>query len=216
MRGVQLHGLTCPLLTKSDGTKMGKTEQGAVWLAAERTSPYQFYQYWINVDDADVGPCLRMLTELSREEIEALDAARKEDAAARASQTCLAEELTRAVHGDDGLAAARRATEIFFGAEIADLDDTQLGQIFADVPSQSLPRDQLSADGGLPVVDALVAAGLAKSKGEARRTVEQGGAYVNNRRVAAVDARLTTGDLVSSSVMVLRTGKKKYALLRFN
>ncbi len=214
MRSVQLYGMTCPLLTKSDGTKMGKTEQGAVWLDANRTSPYQFYQYLINIDDADVGPCLRKLTELPQEEIEALDAARGEDAAARASQTCLAEELTRLVHGDAGLAAARRATEIFFGAEIADLDDTQLGQIFADVPSQTLSKDVLSQAGGLPIVDALVAAGLAKSKGEARRTVEQGGAYVNNRRVEGVETRLTAADLASQSVMVLRTGKKKYALLR--
>jgi tyrosyl-tRNA synthetase len=215
MRSVQLYGLTCPLLTKSDGSKMGKTEQGAVWLAAARTSPYQFYQYWINVDDADVSPCLRTLTELPREEIEALDSARVEDAAARASQTCLAEELTRLVHGEAGLDAARRATEIFFGAEISDLDDAQLGQIFADVPSETLPREQLGIDGGLPIVDALVAAGLAKSKGEARRTIEGGGAYVNNRRMAAADVRLTAAELASESVMVLRTGKKRYALLRF-
>jgi tyrosyl-tRNA synthetase len=215
MRGVQLYGMTCPLLTKSDGSKMGKTEQGAVWLAADRTSPYQFYQYLINVEDADVGGCLRMLTELSHEEIEALDAARQEDAAARASQTCLAEELTRLVHGPDGLAAAQRATEIFFGAEISNLDDAQLTEIFADVPSQTLPRTALSTDGGLPIVDALVSAGLAKSKGDARRTVEQGGAYVNNRRVADIDTRLTPADLASASVMILRSGKKKYALLRF-
>jgi len=119
------------------------------------------------------------------------------------------------VHGDAGLDAARRATEIFFGAEIADLDDEQLGQIFADVPSQTVSKEQLSKDGGLSIVDALVSAGLAKSKGDARRTVEQGGAYVNNRRVAGVEARLTGADLASESVMVLRTGKKKYALLRF-
>lgn len=215
MRGVQLYGITCPLLTKSDGSKMGKTEQGALWLSAERTSPYQFYQYWINVDDADVGACLRMLTELPQEELEALDSARAEDAAARASQTCLAEELTRLVHGDAGLAAARRATEIFFGAEIGRLDDRQLGQIFADVPSQTISVELLSTDGGLPIIDALVTTGLSKSKGEARRTVEQGGAYVNNRRVAGVETRLTAADLASESVVVLRTGKKKYALLRF-
>jgi tyrosyl-tRNA synthetase len=124
-------------------------------------------------------------------------------------------ELPRRVLGDEGLAPARRATEIFFGAEIADLDDAQLGQIFADVPSQTVPRGKLSEEGGLPIVDALVAAGLAKSKGEARRTVEQGGAYVNNRRVDGVDTRLTSADLASQSVMVLRAGKKKYALLRF-
>jgi tyrosyl-tRNA synthetase len=215
MRAVQLYGLTWPLLTKSDGSKMGKTETGTVWLSAERTSPYQFYQYWIRVEDADVGNCLRMLTALPRDEIEALDAARSEDAAARASQRRLAEELTRLVHGPEGLASAQRATEIFFGAEISNLTDAQLVEIFADVPSSALPRQQLADGGGLSVVDALVAAGLAKSKGEARRTVEQGGAYVNNRRVSSTDAQLNAADLVSETVMVLRSGKKNYALLRF-
>ena len=129
-----------------------------------------------------------MLTELPREEIEALDAARAEDAAARASQTCLAEELTRLVHGDAGLTAARRATEIFFGAEIADLDDAQLGQIFADVPSETVvARTCYPTRAGCRSSTPWSSAGLAKSKGEARRTVEQGGAYVNNRRVAGVD-----------------------------
>ncbi len=215
MRGVQLYGLTCPLLTKSDGAKMGKTEQGALWLSADRTSPYQFYQYWINVDDADVSNCLRTLTELTREEIESLDAARQSDAARRDSQRRLAEELTRLVHGEEGLATARRATEIFFGAEISDLSDAQLGEIFADVPSQQLPRTVLSDEGGLLVVDALVAAGLVKTKGEGRRIVQQGGAYVNNRRVEDVAVQLAVDDLASETVMVLRTGKKKYALLRF-
>jgi tyrosyl-tRNA synthetase len=215
MRGAQLHGLTCPLLMKADGTKMGKTSGGALWLSPEKTSPYQFYQYWINVDDADVGLSLRMLTELPREEIEALDAARVQEPAARVSQRCLAEELTRLVHGETGLAAARRATNIFFGAEISDLDDAQLAQIFADVPSQTMSRAALADESGLPIADALVASGLAKSKGEARRTVEQGGAYVNNRRIDSVDHRLTAADLASETVLVLRSGKKKYALLRF-
>ena len=126
MHGVQLYGLTNPLLTKSDGGKMGKTEVGTVWLSAERTSPYQFYQYWINVDDADAGKCLRFLTELTREEIESLDAARAADPGKRESQRRLAEELTKLVHGDAGLSAAKRATEIFFGAEISELNDQQL------------------------------------------------------------------------------------------
>jgi tyrosyl-tRNA synthetase len=215
MRGVQLYGMTCPLLTKSDGSKMGKTEQGAVWLSAERTSPYQFYQYWINVDDADVGGCLRMLTELPHREIESLDAARDRDAAARESQRRLAEELTRLVHGIEGLSVAQQATEIFFGAEISELSDAQLTEIFADVPSKTLPRTLLTDDGGLSAVDAFTSAGLAKSKGDARRTVQQGGAYVNNRRIDGVETRLTTADLASETVMVLRSGKKKYALLRF-
>lgn len=214
MRGVQLYGLTCPLLTKSDGTKMGKTEKGTVWLAADRTSPYAFYQYWINVADADAGTCLRMLTELNREEIESLDHSRETEPHLRQSQKRLAEDLTQLVHGDAGLATARRATEMFFGAEIADLNDAQLVEIFADVPSKQLPKDRLSGD-GLPLIDALTEAGLAKSKGEARRTIQQGGAYVNNRRIADLETRLTGAHLASETVMVLRSGKKNYALLRF-
>ncbi len=214
MSGAQLYGLTCPLLTKSDGSKMGKTESGTVWLSPRRTSPYAFYQYWINVDDADTGNCLRMLTEVERDEIEALDAARAADPGKRESQKRLAEELTRLVHGEDGLRAAQRATEIFFGAEIREFSDAQLGEIFADVPSCELPRERLAGD-GLNLVDALVEAGLAKSKGEARRTIGQGGAYVNNRRTEGVETQLTASDLASESVMVLRSGKKKYALLRF-
>ena len=210
----QLYGLTWPLLTKSDGTKMGKTESGAIWLSAERTSPYQFYQYWINVDDADAGGCLRMLTELGREEIESLDAARENEAGKRESQRRLAEELTQLVHGADALAIAQKATAIFFGAEISELNDEQLSQIFADVPSKELPRSQLQ-EGDLGIIEAMVEAGLAKSKGEARRTIGQGGAYINNRRVEGIDTQLTAEHLASETVVVLRSGKKKYALLRF-
>ena len=214
MHSKQLYGITWPLLTKSDGTKMGKTESGAIWLDAERTSPYQFYQYWINVDDADVGGCLRMLTDLSIEEIEALDAERTENASARSSQRKLAEELTMLVHGESGLNTAKQATEIFFGAEVTGLNDKTLGQIFADVPAGQMPRSALDGE-GLSIVEALKAANLAKSAGEARRTVQQGGAYVNNRKVEDLQQNLTSSDLASESVIVLRSGKKRYALLRF-
>jgi len=214
MHGAQLFGLTWPLLTKSDGSKMGKTESGAVWLAADRTSPYQFYQYWINVDDADAASSLRKLTDLDREQIEALDKLRAADPAKRDSQRRLAEELTRLVHGEAGLSAARQATEVFFGAEIDKLSDAELGQIFAEVPSKQLPASSLAA--GVPIVDALCEAGLASSKGEARRIVSQGGAYVNNRRVDDLDAVLTAASLASETIVVLRSGKKKYALLRFH
>jgi tyrosyl-tRNA synthetase len=211
---VQLYGMTCPLLTKSDGGKMGKTESGAIWLSPARTSPYQFYQYWINVEDADAGKCLRFLTELSHEEIDSLDAARTANPGARESQRRLAEALTQLVHGDAGLGAARRATEIFFGAEIDQLNDAQLVEIFADVPSKTLPRTRLEGV-GLNIIDAFVESGLAKNKSDARRTIEQGGAYVNNRRVTSIERNLTAADLASESVMVLRSGRKKYALLRF-
>jgi len=213
MRSAQFYGLTCPLLTKSDGSKMGKTESGALWLSAERTSPFQFYQYWINVDDADVGKCLRYFTDLEQSEIEALDAERASDPGRRASQRRLAEEITRIIHGPSGLARAQRATEILFGAEIDALSERELGEIFADVPSRQVERTQLEG-AGLNVVDALALAGLSASKGEARRTVTQGGAYVNNRRVDSIERQLTTADLVGTSTIVLRSGKKKYGLLR--
>jgi len=214
LRSVQLYGMTCPLLTKSDGTKMGKTESGALWLAPERTSPYQFYQYWINLDDADVAPCLRFFTDLDREEIDAVVARHADRPEQREAQRRLAGELTRLLHGPEGLAAAQQATDIFFGAEIHEVSDAQLEQIFADVPSRELARDRLSGE-GLWIVDAMHEAGLARSKGEARRIITQGGAYVNNHRVADVNTRLGPADLASQSVIVLRSGKKKYALLRF-
>ncbi len=214
LRGVQLYGITCPLLTKSDGAKMGKTESGTLWLSAEKTRAYQFYQYWINLDDADVDTCLRFFTDLGREEIEAIVSEHASDPGSRAAQRRLAVELTRLVHGEDGLQTAERATQIFFGAEIDELTDKQLESIFADVPSSELPRYLLS-DKGLPIIDAMVAAGLAKTNGQARRTIQQGGAYVNNRRVEGIDTRLGTAELVGESTIVLRSGKKTYALLRF-
>jgi len=215
LRGVQLYGITCPLLTKSDGSKMGKTEKGTVWLSADKTSPYEFYQYWVRVEDADVGNCLRMLTELSHEEIEALDKLREEEPHKRESQKRLAEEMTRLVHGDEGLKSAHRATEVFFGGEFDDLDVRQLLSIFADVPSKSVSRELLSDD-GLPLIDALAESGLAKSKGEARRKIKEGAAYVNNRREQDLDRRLTSADLTGDTILVLRLGKKNYALLRFD
>ncbi len=215
MIGAQLFGMTCPLLTKSDGTKMGKTESGAIWLSADRTSPYAFYQYWYNVADEDAGKCLRFLTELSREEIGALDQARIDAPQERASQIRLAEELTRLIHGEEGLKKAEQARQVLFGAEIENLSDADLSQIFAEVPSQNAERSRLSGE-GLGVIDAFVMAGLADSKGQARRSIEQGGAYVNNRRVTDVGTTLKISDLASETTMVLRSGKKNYGLLRFH
>jgi tyrosyl-tRNA synthetase len=214
LRGVQLYGMTCPLLTKSDGSKMGKTEAGALWLDPNKTSPYKFYQYWINLDDADVGKCLRYFTDIDQAAIEAVLDEHARDPGRRTAQRRLAEELTRLVHGPEGLKTAQRATDVFFGAEIGALDDKDLLSIFADVPSKELARSQLAGE-GLWIIDALSEAGLAKSKGDARRIVTQGGAYVNNRPVKSIETRLTAADLAAESVMVLRTGKKNYALLRF-
>lgn len=213
MLGKQLYGITCPLLTKSDGAKMGKTESGAIYLSPDRTSPYEFYQYWVRVDDDDVGMCLRFLTELTEEEIKSLDLARAAEPHQRASQKRLAEEVTKLIHGEEGLKSAKQATEILFGAEISDLSDKELHQIFADVPSTTLPKSRLNE--GVSIVDAMVESGLSKSKGEARRTVGQGGAYVNNQRVESVEKTLSSEDLASETVIVLRSGKKKYCLIRF-
>lgn len=214
MRSAQLHGLTCPLLTKSDGTKMGKTESGALWLDPAKTRPYQFYQYWINLADADVGKCLRYLTDLEKETIEEIEIQHTAAPEQREAQKRMAAELTRLVHGEEGLTSAIRATSILFGAEIVHLNDAELTDIFADVPSKELARDRLAGE-GLLFIEALVESGLAKSKGEARRTLTQGGAYLNNRRVDNPELRLGLDALASETVMVLRSGKKNYALLRF-
>jgi tyrosyl-tRNA synthetase len=191
---------------------MGKTEKGTIWLDADRTSPYAFYQYWKNIDDRDVMTCVHYLTEIPRQEAESMAETMKTDP--RAPKQRLAEWLTEFVHGKAGLESALRASAMLFsGGEIAELRDAQVMEIFADVPSLELPKARLSE--GLPLVDALVESKLAASKSEARRTIEQGGAYVNNHPATQIDRKLTESDLASESVIVLRSGKKKYALLRF-
>ncbi len=212
MRGAQFYGLTCPLLTKSDGTKMGKSEGGALWLDANRTSPYQFYQYWINIEDADVAKVLKLFSDDSESEVNALIEAHMADPGKRLGQKEAARVITKLVHGDAGLNQALAATDIFFGAEIEHLSDSDLTAIFADVPGAEITADELSA--GIGILDAFVKCSLAKSKGEARRTVEQGGAYVNNRRVTDPQMVLNESNLASETTIVLRSGKKKYALLR--
>ncbi|MEO1528742.1 MAG: tyrosine--tRNA ligase [Planctomycetota bacterium] len=214
MLGEQLFGITAPLLLTSDGRKMGKTEKGAIWLDPERTSPYLFFQYWRNVDDSDVMRCLAYLTEIERDEYEALAEQTETDPGRSAAQKRLAEWLTEFVHGEAGLRSALAASNVFFGGEIKDMNDSGLNEIFPDVPSKELSRGRLGGE-GLWIVEALQEAGLAKSGGEARRTIKDGGAYVNNQRVSDMDYRLTDADLASETVMVLRKGKKNFALLRF-
>ena len=211
MLGQQLYGLTCPLLTTSDGRKMGKTEKGAVWLSADKTSPYEFYQYFVNVGDADVLMVLRFLSDVTRTEYQEIEASMV--AKPGEAQRRLAESITRLVHGEAGLKSAVRASKTLFGAEIDSLSDDELNEIFADVPSSSIPTARLNE--GLSLIDALVAVSLASSKGEARRAIEGGSVYINNRRAEGIDRVLTTADLASETVIVLRVGKKKYALLRF-
>ena len=213
MLSKQLYGITCPLLTKSDGAKMGKTESGAIWLSSERTSPYQFFQYWRNVDDSDVDMCLKFLTELPEDEIASLSKSREADAAKRESQIRLAEEVTTLIHGSDGLRRAKLASEVLFGAEINDLSDADLNEIFGDVPSAEYSAATLDSE-GLGLIDALALTGLCKSKGEARRTITEGGANVNNVRREDIETKLTSADKASESIIVLRRGKKKFALVK--
>ncbi len=213
MHSVKLYGMTCPLLTKADGSKMGKTESGAIWLDPTRTSPYAFHQYWMNVADEDAGKCLRFLTELEQATIEELDASRQTEPQARASQKRLADALTTLVHGKSGLESAERAKNIFFGGDLDGYTDADFDQIAADVPCVTLARAELQED-GIGLLDGMVKTGLSKSKGEARRTLQQGGAYINNVRCEDVDRRLTEADLASETVLVLRSGKKKYALIK--
>lgn len=208
MDGKKLFGMTSPLLTKSDGSKMGKTESGTVWLSPEKTSPYNFFQYWVQkVDDADTGKCLRYLTEIPHQEIEAIEAGDPRDA-----KKALAAHMTELVHGKSGLQKAQAATEIFFGKEVTDAESEALQSIVADVPNAEVQRSALEGD-GVNVIDAFVESPLAKSRGEIRRTLEQGGAYVNNVRVANVDHQITTKDLIGGKMILLRSGKKKYAIL---
>lgn len=212
LRGVQLFGLTTPLVTRSDGKKFGKTAEGTIWLDGARTSPYAFYQWFVRVPDADSGPLLRLFTELPRDEIERLEGEIAAHPERRESQRALAREVTRLVHGEGGVRKAERATEALFGGDLAGLGETDLLEIFADVPSKEVSRARL---GALTVLDAFVEAGLAKSKGDARRLFDGGGAYVNNARRERPDEALAAADLASETVVVLRAGKKSFALLRF-
>jgi tyrosyl-tRNA synthetase len=199
------------VVDEADGTRWARPKGVRSGCPPERTSPYEFYQYWINVADQDVLMCLRFLTEINREEIEDLQTAVAEQPHLRRAQQRLASWLTEFIHGPEGLITAERAREVFFGAEISDLNDQQLLQILADVPHAEITADELN--NGLGISDALVRVGLASSKSEARRTAKQGGAYVNNRAVPEEHV-LTAKDLASESVIVLRSGKKKFALLQ--
>jgi tyrosyl-tRNA synthetase len=211
-RGEEAFGITFPLLTTSGGEKFGKSAGNAIWLDPERTSPYQFYQFWVRTDDRDVERYLKLFTFLSLEEIGELVAEHEHSPEKRAAQKRLAAEMTELVHGQDGLDTALRASEVLFGKEIEGLSDRDLVDIFADVPSFNLERSELEA--GLRLPDALVRAGACKSKGEANRTIKGGGVYVNNRKAPDEKKSLGLDDLASESMIVLRTGKKNYFLLR--
>ena len=207
-------GLTWPLLTKTDGTKFGKTESGAVWLAAERTSVYRFYQFLVQVEDAQVIQLLRYLTFLSREEITALEAQHAAAPERREAHKRLALELTTLVHGEEAARDAIRASEILFGGSLEGITEAQFGEVIAEVPNSTQPLANLGQPGAA-LTDVLLAAGLSPSKSQARKDVEAGGVYVNNVRAADAKRVLEAGDLLFGKYILLRKGKRNYALLRF-
>jgi tyrosyl-tRNA synthetase len=213
MIGEQLFGVTAPLLTTSDGKKMGKTENGAVWLDAERTSPYAFYQYWMHVNDDDVMRCIAYLTEIEKDEYDELVERTETASGERAAQTRLASWMTNLVHGEEGLQSAERATQTLFGGDIGNMPDAELQEIFADVPSSDITPDKLDGE-GLWIVEALQIAGLCSSGGDARRGIKENSIYLNNVRVDDEQKRITLADFAGRTVIVLRRGKRKYALLK--
>jgi tyrosyl-tRNA synthetase len=206
VEGAAVHALATPLLTKADGTKFGKTEGGAIWLDAEMTSPYAFYQFWLNADDRDISSFLRTFSFASREEIEELERATQERPQARAAQRALAEELTTLVHGADQCTAVVAASKALFGqGELAELDERTLAAALSE-----LPKARISAEGTElpPIADLLALVNLVPSKSAARRTIKEGGAYLNNIRVAGEDAVPSRNDLVHGRWLVLRRGKR--------
>jgi tyrosyl-tRNA synthetase len=213
VRGAQVFGMVYPLITKSDGTKFGKTESGTVWLAAHRTSPYRFYQFWLNADDRDVIPYLKLFTFLPQPEVEGLaqDVIAKPEQ--RDAQRVLAREMTALVHGPTALARAEQASQALFGGDISGLTGEDIQDIFAEVPSSELPKIQIEGQ-GLNMVDLLVNTGFLKSKGEARRAIQEGGIYLNNQRVSDPAQSLALSDLLDGRFAVLRRGRKNYHLVK--
>ncbi len=211
--GATVWGLVFPLLTKADGSKYGKTAGGTVWLDANRTSPYRFYQFFVNSEDATVGALLRTLTFLSRDEIAAVEAASAAQPEARAAQKALAREMTSLVHGSDALDGAVRASEILFGGPLDDVNEAIFADVVGEVPTTSMGSSAV-AGAGLLVADALVATGLSTSKSQARRDIEAGGVYVNNRRCTEVSRPVTSSELLFGKYALLRKGKRSYAVIR--
>lgn len=204
--GESVHAIATPLITRADGTKYGKTADGTLWLAPELTSPYAFYQYFVNADDADVGQLVRVFSLRSRQEIEALEGETSVHPEARAAQQALAAELTTLVHGAEATAQAIAASAALFGR--GDLQELDAGTLAAALAE--LPQAQVAAPLP-PVADLLVAAGLAESRSAARRTVADGGAYLNNRRLTDPNAAPADADLLHGRWLVLRRGKRTLA-----
>ena len=205
--GESVFAFATPLVTKADGTKYGKTEGGALWLDPAMMSPYAFHQFWLNVEDEKVGEMLRIFTFLTREEIEDLEQQTADKPFLRAGQKRLADEVTALVHGEHEVEQAKAAAAALFGGgDLSSIKPDTLASALREAGGTTLPAGELPA-----ILDLLVAAGLVKSKGEARRTVAEGGAYLNNVRIEDPDLQPTAADLVAGSWLVLRRGKKNFA-----
>jgi len=210
----QAHGITCPLLLRSDGTKFGKSEQGAVWISADRTSPYTFYQFVINLADEDARRFALFFSLTGREPLEKLFAQHAETPARRALQRYLARELTTLVHGEQAAEAAEAASQALFTGDVRGIGQAMLGDVFADVPSIDEPSSRLDGD-GWPVVDLLIAVGLASSKREAREHLGNGAVSVNGDKVTDPAAAVTAADLLHGSVLLVRRGRREWRVARF-
>jgi tyrosyl-tRNA synthetase len=210
VEGGEAHGLVAPLVTMASGAKFGKTEAGAIYLDPALTSPYKFYQFWYNVDDRDVESYLKLFTLLPRQDIEAQMKTHKKDPSRREAQGKLAIEVTQLVHGKDAAYNATAVNAILF----SDLDPREVKSSAFDLLAQEIPTAHVPKGDGLSLVDAVVQAGLAKSKSEARRSIEQGGIYLNQQREKDVERKIQPSDWLTDGNLLLRKGKKDYALLR--
>ncbi|NNF04974.1 MAG: tyrosine--tRNA ligase, partial [Rhodothermales bacterium] len=210
VRGRKVHGLVFPLVTNSSGTKFGKTESGTVWLDPERTSPYRFYQFWLNTDDRDVVQYLKFFTWLGRDEIAELESSHESAPEKREAHRVLAEHVTRMVHGDEELSNAVQASDILFGGDDGEVTLGGLRAIAGDVPTY-VPEEPIDAP--VRLLDLLAEAGVTGSKGEARRLIQAGGLRVNNVRIDDTNVDITPADFVGGEMLLIRKGKKKYHIV---
>ncbi len=213
LRGGKAYGLVLPLITTASGVKFGKTEAGTIWLDPALTSPYKFYQFWFNTNDRDVIRYLKFFTLLSRERIEELEHKVATVPEEREAQRTLAREVTRMVHGETALLKAERASRILFGEEITDITAREIEEIFGDVPSTEVKKDELSGD-GLLITELLVKCGVASSRSDGRRLIQGGGIYLNNMRVTDIEQRVTLNQAIEGKFIVLRRGQKNYHLVK--
>jgi tyrosyl-tRNA synthetase len=210
--GHTVYGLTLPLITNADGSKFGKTEAGAIWLDAARTSVYKFYQFWIRVDDRDVIRYLKFFTFLSKEEIETLEQQHTQNPGARLAHKALAKAVTDLIHGPNATSEAVRASDILFGGELAGVSENTFSEIVGEVPTKELEAAQLEGE-GKAIVELLVHGGLCPSKGQARKDVEGGGVYLNNTRETNFQRPVTKQDLLFGKHLLLRKGKRNYVVI---